>query len=164
MQRFRPEKTPRHYCFSEGGGGVDQVPIPHLEGHQGVHAHLEEPLPIGQRRGGIEIHDLGRQRPYFSEQEVPELVRRRPEQALAQTVALLHRPWETPRFELGETVTPSPHHPIGAKGVGESATVGSPAAFVNAVIDALEHTGIRNIEMPVSADRVWAAMEGASEK
>jgi carbon-monoxide dehydrogenase large subunit len=35
--------------------------------------------------------------------------------------------WETPRFELGETVTPSPHHPIGAKGVGESATVGSPA-------------------------------------
>lgn len=77
---------------------------------------------------------------------------------------LIPTAWETPRFELGETVTPSPHHPIGAKGVGESATVGSPAAFVNAVIDALEHTGIRNIEMPVSADRVWAAMEGASEK
>ena len=77
---------------------------------------------------------------------------------------LIPTAWETPRFELGETVTPSPHHPIGAKGVGESATVGSPAAFVNAVIDALEHTGIRNIDMPVSADRVWAAMEGASEK
>jgi len=45
--------------------------------------------------------------------------------------------WETPRFRLGQTVTPSPHHPIGAKGVGESATVGSPAAFVNAVVDAL---------------------------
>ena len=44
---------------------------------------------------------------------------------------------ETPAFELGETVTPSPHHPLGAKGVGESATVGSPAAYVNAVIDAL---------------------------
>ena len=77
---------------------------------------------------------------------------------------LIPTAWETPRFELGETVTPSPHHPIGAKGVGESATVGSPAAFVNAVIDALEHTGIRNIDMPVSADRVWAAMEGATEK
>src|SRR4030081_57581 len=50
---------------------------------------------------------------------------------------LLPTAWETPRFELGETVTPSPHHPLGAKGVGESATVGSPAAFVNAVIDAL---------------------------
>jgi carbon-monoxide dehydrogenase large subunit len=69
--------------------------------------------------------------------------------------------WETPRFELGETVTPSPHHPIGAKGVGESATVGSPAAFVNAVVDALEHLGVRNFEMPVTADKVWAALETA---
>src|SRR5918994_3535360 len=50
---------------------------------------------------------------------------------------LIPTAWETPRFELDETVTPSPHHPIGAKGVGESATVGSPAAYVNAVIDAL---------------------------
>jgi aerobic carbon-monoxide dehydrogenase large subunit len=74
---------------------------------------------------------------------------------------LIPTAWETPRFELGETVTPSPHHPIGAKGIGESATVGSPAAYVNAVIDALEHLGVRNIDMPVSADRVWAAMEGA---
>ena len=50
---------------------------------------------------------------------------------------LIPTAWETPAFELGETVTPSPHHPIGAKGVGESATVGSPAAYVNAVVDAL---------------------------
>lgn len=75
---------------------------------------------------------------------------------------LIPTAWETPRFELGETVTPSPHHPIGAKGVGESATVGSPAAFVNAVIDALQHLGVENIDMPVSADRVWAAMEQAN--
>src|SRR5256714_11372465 len=52
---------------------------------------------------------------------------------------LLPTSWETPRFEMGETVTPSPYNPIGAKGVGESATVGSPAAFVNAVIDAVAH-------------------------
>jgi carbon-monoxide dehydrogenase large subunit len=69
--------------------------------------------------------------------------------------------WDTPRFELDETVTPSPHHPIGAKGVGESATVGSPAAYVNAVIDALAHTGIRNIDMPVLPHRVWEAMKAA---
>ena len=50
-------------------------------------------------------------------------------------------------------MTPSPHHPIGAKGVGESATVGSPAAFVNAVVDALAHAGVRNIEMPMTPDR-----------
>ncbi len=74
---------------------------------------------------------------------------------------LIPTAWETPRFELGETVTPSPHHPIGAKGIGESATVGSPAAYVNAVIDALADMGVRNIDMPVSADRVWAAMEEA---
>src|SRR5207302_1046525 len=54
---------------------------------------------------------------------------------------LLPTAWETPDFELGATVTPSPHHPLGAKGVGESATVGSPAAYVNAVIDALGADG-----------------------
>ena len=74
---------------------------------------------------------------------------------------LIPTAWETPRFELGETVTPSPHHPIGAKGVGESATVGSPAAYVNAVIDALEHLGVRNIDMPLTADKVWDAIQGA---
>jgi aerobic carbon-monoxide dehydrogenase large subunit len=72
---------------------------------------------------------------------------------------LLPTSWETPGFELGETVTPSPHHPLGAKGVGESATVGSPAAYVNAVIDALAHAGVRNIEMPLTSDKVWAALE-----
>ena len=67
--------------------------------------------------------------------------------------------WETPRFETFETVTPSPHHPIGAKGVGESATVGSPAAYVNAVIDALAHEGVRNIDMPVTPAKVWEALQ-----
>jgi aerobic carbon-monoxide dehydrogenase large subunit len=74
---------------------------------------------------------------------------------------LLPTAWETPTFELGETVTPSPHHPLGAKGVGESATVGSPAAYVNAVIDALAHAGVRNIEMPLTSDRVWQALSEA---
>ena len=69
---------------------------------------------------------------------------------------LIPTAWETPKFELLETVTPSPHHPIGAKGVGESATVGSPAAYVNAVIDALAHLGVRNIDMPLLPDRVWS--------
>jgi aerobic carbon-monoxide dehydrogenase large subunit len=72
---------------------------------------------------------------------------------------LLPTAWEVPAFELEETVTPSPHHPIGAKGIGESATVGSPAAYVNAVVDALAHAGVRNLEMPVTSDKVWAALE-----
>jgi carbon-monoxide dehydrogenase large subunit len=74
---------------------------------------------------------------------------------------LLPTSWETPRFEIDQTVTPSPHHPLGAKGVGESATVGSPAAYVNAVIDALAHAGVRNIEMPLTSDKVWAALAEA---
>ncbi len=75
---------------------------------------------------------------------------------------LIPTAWETPKFELLETVTPSPHHPIGAKGIGESATVGSPAAFVNAVIDAVAHLGVRNIDMPVLPDRVWEAIDSAN--
>ncbi len=69
--------------------------------------------------------------------------------------------WETPKFQLGATVTPSPHHPIGAKGVGESATVGSPAAYVNAVVDALWDQGVRTLDMPVLPHRVWQAVHGA---
>ncbi|HEY8737327.1 MAG TPA: aerobic carbon-monoxide dehydrogenase large subunit [Candidatus Dormibacteraeota bacterium] len=78
---------------------------------------------------------------------------------------LLPSSWETPNFETFQTVTPSPHHPIGAKGVGESATVGSPAAFVNAVMDAVAHLGITNIDMPLTSDKVWAALneKGAAE-
>ncbi len=74
---------------------------------------------------------------------------------------LLPTSWETPHYDLFETVTPSPHHPIGAKGVGESATVGSPAAYVNAVIDALAYAGVRNIDMPLGPDRVWQALAEA---
>ena len=50
---------------------------------------------------------------------------------------------ETPKWETDKTVTPSPHHPLGAKGVGESATVGAPPAIANAVVDALAHLGVQ---------------------
>jgi carbon-monoxide dehydrogenase large subunit len=66
---------------------------------------------------------------------------------------------EVPDWELGATVTPSPHHPLGAKGVGESATVGSPPTVVNAIVDALEPFGVRHIDMPATPSKVWAAMK-----
>jgi len=65
---------------------------------------------------------------------------------------------EVPDLELGATVTPSPHHPFGAKGVGESANVGAPPAVVNAVVDALEPFGVRHVDMPVTPARVWQAI------
>jgi carbon-monoxide dehydrogenase large subunit len=71
---------------------------------------------------------------------------------------------ETPHWETGNTVTPSPHHPIGAKGVGESPNVGSPAAFVNAVIDALSPLGVRHLDMPITRDKVWRAIRDAEAK
>ncbi len=67
---------------------------------------------------------------------------------------------ETPDWETGHTVTPSPHHPIGAKGIGESATVGSPPAIVNAIVDALKPYGVRHADMPLTPSRVWEAMQG----
>ncbi len=67
---------------------------------------------------------------------------------------------ECPDWETGHTVTPSPHHPIGAKGIGESATVGSPPAIVNAVVDALAPFHIRHADMPLTPSRVWETMQG----
>ena len=73
---------------------------------------------------------------------------------------LLPTALECPSWELGETVTPSPHHPVGAKGVGESATVGSPPAVVNSVLDALAPFGLRHVDMPLTPASVWSAIQG----
>jgi aerobic carbon-monoxide dehydrogenase large subunit len=73
---------------------------------------------------------------------------------------LLPTTMECPSWELGATVTPSPHHPIGAKGVGESATVGSPPAIVNSVLDALRPFGVRHADMPLTPANVWSAIQG----
>jgi aerobic carbon-monoxide dehydrogenase large subunit len=72
---------------------------------------------------------------------------------------------ETPRWETDRTVTPSPHHPFGAKGIGESATVGAPPAIANAVVDALSHLGVRHIDIPITPEKVWKILQakGAAE-
>ena len=62
---------------------------------------------------------------------------------------------ESPKWITGGTVTPSPHHPIGAKGVGESPNVGGPPAFANAIVDAMWHLGVRHIDIPITPDKVW---------
>jgi carbon-monoxide dehydrogenase large subunit len=72
---------------------------------------------------------------------------------------LLPTAMECPDWETDFTVTPSPHHPIGAKGVGESATVGSPPCIINAIVDALKPYGVRHIDMPATPGRVWEAIQ-----
>jgi carbon-monoxide dehydrogenase large subunit len=68
---------------------------------------------------------------------------------------------ELPSFEASNTETPTPLNPLGAKGIGESGTIGSTPAIQNAVVDALSHLGVRHIDMPLTAERVWRAARDA---
>ncbi len=68
---------------------------------------------------------------------------------------------ELASFETSNTETPSPRNPLGAKGIGESGTIGSTPAIHNAVIDAVSHLGVRHIDMPLTAQTVWAAIQDA---
>jgi carbon-monoxide dehydrogenase large subunit len=65
-----------------------------------------------------------------------------------------------PSYELDRTVTPSPVNPMGVKGAGEAGTIGSAQAVMNAVIDALAPFGVKHLQMPATAERVWKAMHG----
>jgi carbon-monoxide dehydrogenase large subunit len=69
-----------------------------------------------------------------------------------------------PRFVTGRTVTPSPHNPIGVKGVGETGTIASTPAVVNAVLDALRSFGVTHIDMPLTPERIWTAIHKQSPK
>jgi carbon-monoxide dehydrogenase large subunit len=64
-----------------------------------------------------------------------------------------------PMFETDTTVTPCPHNPLGVKGIGEAGTIGSTPAVVNAVIDALSDYGVKDLQMPLTPQSVWAAMQ-----
>lgn len=68
---------------------------------------------------------------------------------------------QLPSFELDHTETPSPITPHGAKGVGEAGTTGAPPAIVNAVLDALRPLGVTHIDMPLTAEKVWRAIQSA---
>ncbi|MEP6660138.1 MAG: xanthine dehydrogenase family protein molybdopterin-binding subunit [Acidimicrobiales bacterium] len=69
---------------------------------------------------------------------------------------------ELPSFEVSNTQTDSPRNPLGAKGIGESGTIGSTPAIHNAVVDAVSHLGVTHIDMPCTAERVWQAIQAAS--
>ncbi|MBA2361932.1 MAG: molybdopterin-dependent oxidoreductase, partial [Chloroflexia bacterium] len=65
-----------------------------------------------------------------------------------------------PMFTTDQTVTTTPHNPLGAKGIGEAATIGSTPTIANAVIDALEPLGVRHLDIPMRPEKVWRAMGG----
>ncbi len=66
-----------------------------------------------------------------------------------------------PDIEVHSTVTPSPHHPLGVKGIGEAGTIASTAAVYNAVIDALAPLGVEAVNMPLTPERVWRSIQAA---
>ncbi|MGH2680946.1 MAG: xanthine dehydrogenase family protein molybdopterin-binding subunit [Actinomycetota bacterium] len=68
---------------------------------------------------------------------------------------------DLPSFETSNTETPTHLNPLGAKGIGESATIGSTPAVQNAVVDALSHLGVRHIDLPLTSERVWGALTNA---
>ncbi|MEO1450305.1 MAG: molybdopterin cofactor-binding domain-containing protein, partial [Bacteroidota bacterium] len=68
---------------------------------------------------------------------------------------------DLPMFEVDRTVTPCPHNPLGVKGAGEAGCIGSTPAVINAIVDALAHLGVRDIQMPATPERVWRAMNNA---
>ena len=68
---------------------------------------------------------------------------------------------ELPSFEVIHVETPTWVNELGAKGVGESGTVGSIPAVYNAVIDAVSHLGVRHLEMPLAPEKVWKALQAA---
>ena len=68
---------------------------------------------------------------------------------------------ELPMFETISTETPTPLNPLGAKGIGEAATIGATPAAQNAVIDALAHLGVRHIDLPCTSERVWQTIQAA---
>ena len=68
---------------------------------------------------------------------------------------------ELPSYETAHTQTPTPLNPLGAKGIGESGTIGSTPAVQNAVVDAVAHLGVRHIDMPLTPERVWRAIQEA---
>ena len=69
---------------------------------------------------------------------------------------------EFPSFERIEHETATPHNPLGAKGIGEAGTIGATPAVQNAVVDAVSHLGVRHIDMPLTPERVWSAIQGVT--
>ena len=132
IDRFTGEvKVRRFYALDDCGTRINPMII---EGQ--IHGGLNEGFAVA----------MGQEMPYDEEGNL-----------LGNTLMDYFLPTfvETPYWETDYTVTPSPHHPIGAKGVAESAHVGSIPCFTSAVVDAFAHLGVTHMDMPHTAYRVW---------
>lgn len=146
-----------HICVTEVDPDTGQVKIVRYVAVDDVGTQINPLIIDGQIHGGL-AHGIG-QALY---EEVPFT---EDGQLLAGTMMdyALPKAHFLPSFELGSTVTPCPHNPMGVKGVGETGAIASPAAVVNSVVDALAPLGVKHIDMPLTPEKVWRAMQNGGK-
>ena len=160
VARFEPEGTTfpfgAHLCQVEVDAETGQISIERYLAVDDAGRILNPLLADGQRLGGI-VQGLG--------QALCEgVVYDEAGQLLTATLmdyALPKAPM-FPRFELHETETPTSLNPLGAKGIGELGTIGATPCLVGAVLDALSPLGVRHLDMPLTPERVWRAIQDAA--
>lgn len=147
-----------HICAVEIDRDTGEVRIDKYAAVDDCGPQINPLLVRGQVQGGI-AHSLGQA---FFEQTVYD------ENGQLLTGEFMDyampRARDIPQYILGHTVTPSPTNPLGIKGVGEAGTIGAAPAMVNAVMDALSPLGIKHLDMPLTPERVWRAIQSASRR
>jgi carbon-monoxide dehydrogenase large subunit len=146
-----------HIAVVEVDGDTGQVAVKRYVAVDDVGNQINPMIVEGQLHGGI-VHGIGQA--LFEESaytaEGQPLTGSLMDYALPKASMV-------PSFELGHTVTPCPHNPLGVKGAGEAGAIASPAAIVNAVVDALQSFGVKHIDMPLTPEKVWKAMQEAKK-
>ncbi len=162
VARFEPPGTTypfgAHLCQVEIDPETGQVELQRYLAVDDFGEVINPLLADGQRIGGI-VQGIG--------QALHEEVRYDENGQLLSGSLMdysLPRACGLPRIELGQTVTPTPVNPLGAKGIGELGTIGATPCVMNAVLDALEPLGIHELDMPARPDRVWAAIRSAARE
>jgi aerobic carbon-monoxide dehydrogenase large subunit len=142
-----------HICAVEVDRDTGQVSITDYVAVDDCGVQINPLLIEGQVQGGI-AHSIGQA---LFEQTVYD------ENGQLLTGEFMDYPLpraaDIPDYKLGHTVTPSPVNPLGVKGVGEAGTIGATPAIANAVLDALEPLGIKHLDLPLTPERVWRAIQ-----
>jgi carbon-monoxide dehydrogenase large subunit len=147
-----------HICVVEVDTETGRVTIPKYVAVDDCGPVVNPEIVDGQLHGGIAQG--------IAQALYEEAVHDEDGNPLTTTMAdyMIPGPPEIPNMILDRTETPSPTNPLGVKGIGESGTIGSSPAVVNAVIDALSHLGVTHVDMPASPMKIWTAIQEARDQ
>ena len=147
-----------HICVVEVDTETGRVTIPKYVAVDDCGPVVNPEIVDGQLHGGIAQG--------IAQALYEEAVHDEDGNPLTTTMAdyMIPGPPEIPNMILDRTETPSPTNPLGVKGIGESGTIGSSPAVVNAVIDALSHLGVTHVDMPASPMKIWTAIQKARDQ